>query len=173
MLLFVRQPKYWTIGGTVVAMLAASCALDIFINTPGDYSGIIRFVSLAAYPLMLTLLMRFPIPTEGPQTNTVAVFQQKVAKAQEEAADDDASGQSVRERRRYSTDPKTLQTMLNLAAEVDANNINQQISRSVAQAMLADLCFVIYIGDDKNSLHIASGYDLIREENLDGGMMSK
>ncbi len=174
LLLFVRRPKFWATGLTVLLMIAAGCALDIFINNPGDYSGIIRFMSLAAYPLMLTLLMRYPIPGEGPQTNTVAVFQQKVAKAQEEAAaGDDTSGQAVRERRRYSTDPKTLQTMLNLAAEVDANNINQQISRSVAQAMLADLCFVIYIGEDKNSLHIASGYDLIREENLEGGMMSK
>ena len=172
MILFIRQPKYWTIGETVLIMLAAGCAFDFFVAS-GDYSGIIRLMSLAAYPLMLILLMRFPIPAEGPQTNTVAVFQQKVAKAQEANDDGDDTGQAVRERRRYSTDPKTLQTMLNLAAETDANNINQQISRSVAQAMLADLCFVIYIGDDKNSLHIASGYDLIREENLDGGMMSK
>jgi GAF domain-containing protein len=63
--------------------------------------------------------------------------------------------------------------MLTLAAELDAEKINQQIVRSVAQALLSDLCFLIYIAEDKSSLHIASGYDLIREENLEGGMMSK
>jgi signal transduction histidine kinase len=175
LLLFVRRPKYWATGLAVILMMAIGCAFDIFLpDNPGDYSGVIRFLSLAAYPLMLTLLMRFPIPGESRQTNTVAAFQKKVAEAQQESkGSKDSESQAVRERRRYSTDPKTLQTMLNLAAEVDANKINQQISRSVAQAMLSDLCFVIYIGDDKNSLHIASGYDLIREENLEGGMMSK
>lgn len=175
MLLFVRRPKYWAIGMVAVMMIAVGCALDIFLpDNAGDYSGIIRFLSLAAYPLMLTLLMRFPVPGESAQPATVAVFQQKVAEAQAQKEESGSEAPSaVRERRRYSTDPKTLQTMLNLAAEVDADKINQQISRSVAQAMLSDLCFVIYIGDDKNSLHIASGYDLIREENLEGGLMSK
>jgi signal transduction histidine kinase len=177
MMLFIRQPKYWAIGVTICGMLAVSCGIDIFISisvsSPGDYPGIIRLASLAAYPLMWTLLMRLPNPAEDAQTNTLAVFQENANKAREQAADNDESAGPARERRRYSTDPKTLQTMLNLAAEVEPNNINQQISRSVAQAMLADLCFVIYIGEDKNSLHIASGYDLIREENLDGGMISK
>jgi len=177
LLLFVRQPKYWATGLTMILMIAIGCALDIFLPStinPGDYSGIIRFMSLAAYPLIWILLMRFPIPGESPQTNAAATFQKKAAEAQDEdGGGENPITQDLRERRRYSTDPKTLQTMLNLAAEVNADKINQQISRSVAQAMLADLCFVIYIGDDKNSLHIASGYDLIREENLEGGMISK
>jgi signal transduction histidine kinase len=177
LLLFVRRPKYWATGLAVILMMAVGCAFDIFLpDNPGDYSGVIRFLSLAAYPLMSTLLMRFPVSGGDQQTNSVAAFQKKVAEARQEnknSADLEPQAQAVRERRRYSTDPKTLQTMLNLAAEVDANKINQQISRSVAQAMLSDLCFVIYIGEDKSSLHIASGYDLIREENLEGGMMSK
>ena len=39
--------------------------------------------------------------------------------------------------------------------------------------MLADLCFLIYLTDNKNQMQIASGYDLIREENLEGGSMNK
>ena len=39
--------------------------------------------------------------------------------------------------------------------------------------MLADLCFLIYLTDNNNQLQIASGYDLIREENLEGGSLSK
>lgn len=176
LLMFVRRPKNWETGLTVILMLLFGFLADVFLPgniNQGNYSGVIRLMSLAAYPLLLTLLIRFPIPAEGPQTNTVAVFQKKVVEAQEEAAKTDRPSQPVRERRRYSTDPKTLQTMLNLAAEVDSEKINQQIARSVAQAMLADLCFLMYIGEDKNTLHIASGYDLIREESLEGGLMSK
>lgn len=38
--------------------------------------------------------------------------------------------------------------------------------------MLADLCFLIYLTDDNKQMVIASGYDLIREENLEGSNLS-
>ena len=171
--LTLRKPKSWGTGLTILLMIALGCVIDLLLpENPGDYSGMIRLMSLAAYPLMLTLLMRFPIPGEGVQADTaVTGFQKKVARGEQHA--DTEESDTSRQRRRYSTDPKTLQTMLSLAAEVDGEKINQQIVRSVAQALLSDLCFLIYIAEDKNSLHIASGYDLIREENLEGGMMSK
>ena len=171
--LALRKPKNWGTGLAITLTIAIGCLLDrITPNTPGDYSGFIRLTSLAAYPLMLTILMRFPIPSDGPQPDAVAGFRKKVANGQQPDASSEES-ETARQRRRYSTDPKTLQTMLTLAAELDVEKINQQIARSVSQALLSDLCFLIYIADDKNSLHIASGYDLIREENLEGGMMSK
>jgi signal transduction histidine kinase len=173
LLLLVRKPANWGTGLAVIVMALLGFVLNLIIQPrTGDFSGIVRFFMLAAYPLLLTLPMRFPIPATGPQTRTVAMFQQKVAEAQRSASEDRPS-QSIRERRRYSTDPKTLQSLLVLAAETDATKINQYIARSVAQAVLADLCFLIYIGEDKETLFIATGYDLIREENLDGGLMNK
>jgi signal transduction histidine kinase len=172
-LLFTRKPQNWGTGLVMALLIAAGFAIDLSLpEYKGDYSGIIRFMTLAAYPLVLTLPQRYPTPTNGVKTRTLEVFQQKVAAAQE-AAGMDRPSQPVRERRRYSTDPKTLQTLLNLASEVDPDKINEQIVRSVAQAMLADLCFLIYLGSDKNSLTMASGYDLIREEHLEGGLMNK
>lgn len=171
-LLLVRKAKGWGTGLTVTLMVLAGLVFNIFLPvSTGDYSGIVRFSILAAYPLLLTLPARFPTPGDGPQTRTVSVFQEKVAEAQRQSGD--RPSQPLRERRRYSTDPKTLQSLLTLAAETDGTKINNFISRSVAQAMLADLCFIIYIGEDKNTLFIGSGYDLIREENLDGGLMNK
>ena len=85
-----------------------------------------------------------------------------------------ATGQDtlVQERRRYSTDPKTFHALLGLAAELEATKINHAITRAIAQTMLADLCFLIYLTEDKKQLVIASGYDLIREENLEGASLS-
>jgi signal transduction histidine kinase len=79
----------------------------------------------------------------------------------------------VDERRRYSTDPKTFHALLALAAESSPDKLSQAITRAIAQTMLADLCFLIYLTDNNNQMQIASGYDLIREENLDGGSMNK
>ena len=79
----------------------------------------------------------------------------------------------VGERRRYSTDPKTFHALLALAGESSADKLSQAITRAIAQTMLADLCFLIYLTDNKNQMQIASGYDLIREENLEGGSLNK
>ncbi|MCG2786399.1 MAG: ATP-binding protein [Anaerolineae bacterium] len=169
LLLLMRRPLGFGSGLAVITLIGAGFLLDSFWTGSGDYSGIVRLFIMAAYPLLLTLPNRFPTPTSGAANQTVSVFQKNVA----ESAGTDRPSQSLRERRRYSTDPKTLSSLLALAAEVDASKINQHIARAVAQAMLADLCFLIFVGDDKNTLFIASGYDLIREENLDGGLMNK
>src|SRR5688500_7961693 len=39
--------------------------------------------------------------------------------------------------------------------------------------MLADLCFLTYLTDLKTQMQFASGYDLSREENLEGGSLTK
>ncbi len=171
--LLVRRPTNWGTGLAVVSLALVGFLLDlVFLSPRGDYSGILRFFMLAAFPLLLTLPMHLPTPNllVSPP-NSVAAFQKTVS--DQNQASEESPSQAVRERRRYSTDPKTLQTLLALAAESDMNKTNQLIARSVAQAMLSDLCFLIYLSEDKNSLFIATGYDLIREENLDGGTINK
>lgn len=173
--LLFRKPQGWGTGLTVIVLGLLGFGLDLlFTPAQGDFSGIARFLLLAGYPLLLTLPMRFPTPVNLPSTRTVATYQEKVAEARrQQAASGETISQPIRERRRYSTDPKTLQSLLMLAAETDPTAINQYIARSVAQAMLADLCFLLYLGEDKNSIYIATGYDLIREENLEGGLLKK
>jgi signal transduction histidine kinase len=169
--LFTRRPQGWSNGLVMAILLFVGHVLELALPTgENNYSGIVRLVSMAAYPILLTLPARFPTPTDGLKTRTVEVYKANVT---EHMKSPDHLSSPVRERRRYSTDPKTLQTLLTLAAEVDSTKINQHISRAVAQAMLSDLCFLISIGDDKNSLYIAGGYDLIREENLEGGQINK
>ncbi len=169
--LFIRKPLGWGNGLAMLSLMFAGHILELLLPTPeGNYSGIVRLMEMAAYPILLTLPARFPTPVNGPKTRTVDVYKENVA---EHLKSPDRLTTPLRERRRYSTDPKTLQTLLALASEVDSGRINQHIARAVAQGMLADLSFLIYIGDDKNSLFIASGYDLIREENLDGGVVNR
>jgi signal transduction histidine kinase len=109
---------------------------------------------MAAFPILMTLPQRFPAPTTGPTSIN-------------------RQSSPVDERRRYSTDPKTFHALLALAGESSAEKLSQAITRAIAQTMLADLCFLIYLTDNKNQIQIASGYDLIREEALEGGSMNK
>jgi signal transduction histidine kinase len=117
---------------------------------------------MAAYPILLTLPQRFSFPSPGvthTRSTPVAI-----------PAKQDTGTQ---ERRRYSTDPKTFHAMLALAAESNPTKVSQAITRAIAQTMLADLCFMIYLTDNNNQMVIAGGYDLIREDSLEGGSLKK
>ena len=154
LLLLIRRPNGWGNGMAVFLLAFAGHLLHlIFGRTEGDFPGAVRLAYMAAYPVLMTLAQRFPAPARTPTTI------KPVAPSEE--------------RRRYSTDPKTFHALLALAAESSVDRVSAAITRAIAQTMLADLSFLIYMTDGNNQLQIASGYDLIREENLEGGSMSK
>jgi signal transduction histidine kinase len=154
-ILVVRRPNGWVNGFAVLILALLGHSLHIvFGRTGGNYPGVIRVAYMAAYPFLMTLPQRFPMPAANKPTTI-------------------KQDAPVEERRHYSTDPKTFHALLALAAETDPDKISQAITRGIAQTLLADLCFLIYLTEDKNQLTIASGYDLIREENLEGASMSK
>ena len=154
-LLLLRRPNGWGFGLAVFLLSFVGHLLYMMIGrTEGNFPGAVRLAYMAAYPILMTLPQRFPAPSSRPIT-----FPRKDAPATE--------------RRRYSTDPKTFHALLALAAESSADKVSQAITRAIAQTLLADLCFLIYLTDNKNQMQIASGYDLIREENLEGGSMNK
>lgn len=154
-LLLIRHPNGWGYGMAVFMLAFAGHLLYMMIGRiEGNFPGAVRLAYMAAYPILMTLPQRFPAPT----SRLTTVKQQDAP---------------VGERRRYSTDPKTFHALLALAGESTADKLSQAITRAIAQTMLADLCFLIYLTDNKNQMQIASGYDLIREENLDGGSLNK
>jgi signal transduction histidine kinase len=157
-LLLVRRPNGWGNGLAVFLITFAGHLLYMMIGrTSASYPGLVRLAYMAAYPILITLNLRFPTSSAPAGTPTST------------RVDSSING----ERRRYSTDPKTFHALLALAGESTADKLSQAITRAIAQTMLADLCFLIYLTDNKNQMQIASGYDLIREENLEGGSLNK
>lgn len=152
-ILLVRRPNGWGNGFAFLSIGFVGHVLHILFNGgEGDYAGLSRLAYLAAYPLLMTLPQRFPLTTR------------QVTVRQTDSA--------MPERRRYSTDPKTFHSLLSLAGEVNADKVSQAITRAIAQTMLADLCFLLYLTDDRTQVIIPSGYDLIREESLTGANIS-
>ncbi|MEW5938240.1 MAG: ATP-binding protein [Chloroflexota bacterium] len=154
LILLIRRPSGWGNGMAALILAFFGHLLYMFSDrTLGDYPATVRLAYLAAYPILVTLPQRFPAPTDAPTS------------IKQEAP--------VPERRRYSADPKTFHALLDMAAETNPPKVNQAMTRAIAQTMLADLCFLIYLTDNKNQLVIAAGYDLIREEPLEGGNLTK
>ena len=159
--LIFRRPNGWSRGVSFMLLIFVGHSLYLlFGSVSGNFSGITRLFYFAAFPILLSLPHRFPgsaPPLASHSTPTVV-------------RQDDSL---FLERRRYSTDPKTFHALLSLASAVEADEINNSITRAIAQTMLADLSFLIYLNEDGNQMILASGYDLIREENLDGFNLSK
>jgi signal transduction histidine kinase len=156
LLIILRRPNGWGNGLAVLILALAGHVIYLSFgrSAGGDFPGAVRLAYLAIAPILMTLPQRFPAPSG----ETTSINKQS------------APGE---ERRRYSTDPKTFHALLALAAESSSDRLSQAITRAIAQTMLADLCFLIYLTDNNNQMQITSGYDLIREENLDGGSLNK
>ncbi|MBI5946323.1 MAG: hypothetical protein HY864_18335 [Chloroflexi bacterium] len=158
-ILFIRRPDGMWNGVVLLTLGVLGHTGHLFFPVDGNYSGIVRLAYMAAYPILLTLPQRFSIIS--------------VAPAQEAAATPAKQETGTQERRRYSTDPKTFHAMLALAAESNPTKVSQAITRAIAQTMLSDLCFMVYLTDNNNQIVIAGGYDLIREDTLEGGSLKK
>ncbi len=160
--LLARRPNGWNYGLTFMILAFLGHGLHLLLGySAGNFPGIVRVFYMAAYPILLTLPQRFPGPT-----TPISASHKAPTRVQK-------TDRPVRERRRYSTDPKTFHALLSLAAEIDINKTNHSITRAIAQTMLADLCFLIYLSEDTKQMIMASGYDLIREENLEGASLDK
>ena len=157
--LFVRRPDGMWNGIILLALGFLGHVGHLLFIVEGNYSGIVRLAYMAAYPILLTLPQRFSTASAIAASARTSVSTKIDSAAQE--------------RRRYSTDPKTFHAMLALAAESNPTKVSQAITRAIAQTMLADLCFMIYLTDNNNQIVIAGGYDLIREDTLEGGSLKK
>ena len=162
LILLIRRPNGYGNGLAVLVLIFLGHLGHLAFHEDGNYSGIIRLAYMAAYPILLTLPQRFPAPVS---INAPDEKPSKVKQTKPETL--------VEERRRYSTDPKTFHALLALAAESSAPKVSQAITRAIAQTMLSDLCFLMYMAENNNQIIIASGYDLIREESLEGGSLNK
>lgn len=163
-IILIRRPDGMGYGIIILTLGILGHAAQLILQLEGNYSGIVRLAYMAAYPILLTLPQRFAIPVE-----TLVAAPPPAQKPH--TLKQDTTGRP--ERRRYSTDPKTFHTLLAVAAETNATKLSQATTRAIAQTMLADLCFMIYLTDNNNQMVIAGGYDLIREESLEGGSLSK
>ncbi len=145
-LLARHKPPAWGLGAAMLGILAAGHLAQVLLPLPaGDFPGLSRLADLAAFPFLFALPGR---PLFTSQLNT-------------------RPNPFSQERRRHSTDPATLQALLDLAsAPPDLDSV--AISRAIAHAMIADCCFLIAPYDPSGQMTLLGGYDLIQDIPLPG-----
>jgi signal transduction histidine kinase len=166
-IIFLRKPNGMWYGIVLLGIASLGHIGQLLFPIVGEYSGVVRLAYMAAYPILYTLPQRFTATV----TPTAAAPEPKPKSRAIPTKSHDYGNHG--ERRKYSTDPKTFHAMLALAAESTPAKVSQAVTRAIAQTMLSDLCFIIYLTDNNNQMVIAGGYDLIREETLEGGALNK
>ncbi|OGO41041.1 MAG: hypothetical protein A2W36_02770 [Chloroflexi bacterium RBG_16_58_14] len=147
-LLFRGKPNNYGIGfGMLLLLLAGFVAYLLLLPIASDYAAPVRLAQMAAFPLLFALPLRF-----------TQVLPQVKAGLQPPAP----------QRRTHGIDPALVEQFLALGTQTDPNKITQAITRTVANAVPAEVCLLISTQDDQANLTVYGGYDVVRERYLDG-----
>ncbi|HVP21994.1 MAG TPA: ATP-binding protein [Anaerolineaceae bacterium] len=157
LLLLVRRPDGWGMG---LSMLLVNLAGHLFFffrpDVMGDYAGVVRLAQVCSFPLLPILAQRSLLAGQTPPTlpsPTSLVVKPPFSSV-------------VRERRRFSADPRAVFDWLQLAVLTEKDRLYAEFTRAFAQTLMADLCFLVRAPDPSGKIEILSGYDLIHEEYL-------
>ena len=159
--LVIQRREGWGMGASFLLLhLAGFLTHFIWAKTGGDYSAPLRLAMLCAYPLLPSLVQHL---------QPAVIKTEAVTKVETPAIETPASAVAAIapdiERRRYTSDPRSSYTWLQLAAEEETKHIPYAMARAIAQAMVSDLCILVS-SPPHGMINLESGYDLIQEEEL-------
>jgi signal transduction histidine kinase len=156
--LSLRRPNAWGTGLALIVLLMAGVGLHLsFTQVTNDLSGYIRIFSLCAFPLLPALAQR-ALPQANAPDRPVRSITNNAAECEG--------------RKRLNGEPRMIFAWLQLANQTDPAQIGIALTRAVSQTMLSDFTFLVYANPDMGSLLVECGYDLIREEPVNGTSLS-
>jgi signal transduction histidine kinase len=149
-ILLIRRTEGFVAGLAFLGLAFVGHVAHLLVWEPGSYAGVLRLAYMAAFPLLLTLAQRHLLVSAGA-----------------------AGGAGARQRgvglRRYGADEKTAQALIQLTKPTGGpEDVVKSVARAVTNVMLADLGFLASVSEDKSKLLLSGGYDLIREDYLQG-----
>ncbi len=157
-ILLFSQPPGWGFGlGMLSLSLAGFVAHLALMPASGDFSGLLRLGQLAAYPLLPTLLNRLSLASDPAPAAEVVEKEKRYPQV---------------ERRRYSSEQRTVHAWLELKEQSDPEGVTNAMVKALSRTMLADLCFMIMRADDGQVI-FSTGYDLVREGEIPGTMIDQ
>jgi signal transduction histidine kinase len=147
-ILIVRKANNWGVGLAMLVMLFIGHLVHWLSPAGGQaFAGPVRLLEMTAFPLLLALPQRFPQVIERVEKSETSLLPEK---------------------RRYTTDPKVMQAFLSLAGEKDPEKFYKDVTRTLSQMMLADVCLLALPPEGGGDIIIPSGYNLIFDRKIDG-----
>jgi len=153
-LLIVRSPNGWGYGTAMMGLATLGHIMHLaFPLDNSSLAGAVRLAQMIYFPILWAIPHRFDAPLE-----TAEIPEKRT---------------TVHERPKYGIDPEVFEDILSLARGKSQNEICRNIPKTIAEALLADICLVVYHPNDGEYLNIDCGYDLIREEFMESITIEK
>ena len=148
LLLLIRRPPGFGAGLGMFGLFFIGQLLHLFAPLPsGDYPGAVRLAQLAAYPFLLALPQRFPVP----------------------ALKSSLPPSPVAERpRRARLDPAALQSFLALSTSSSWPEVCQAATVAAAYSLQAEYSLLVLPPDSDGKLRVECGYNLAHSERIPG-----
>lgn len=164
-LLIFSRPAGWGFGLGMLSLFLAGIVAHLTLGpAKGNLSGYLRLGQLAAYPLLPALLYRLSTLEAAAASSTRAMRGAETGTP--------ASTPRPQERRRYSSSARTVRAWLEMHNATEPEKVVAGMAKGIAHTMLADLCFIVS-GPNFGHIVLKSGYDLIREEEIQGTMLEQ
>ncbi|HWQ46522.1 MAG TPA: ATP-binding protein [Longilinea sp.] len=157
-ILIFQKPTNWKIGLGFLFISGIGLALHL-VSQPidNDFSPWIRITQVLAFPLIPIAFRR----SRSKEPQNVSPLQREIL------------GDSTIEKRRFSSDLKTIQNWMQLSREGSIAARGLEICKATAISMLADQCFLLYKRPMDPEVIIQTGYDLLREQVFPGASLTR
>ncbi|MBI9046744.1 MAG: hypothetical protein JEZ06_19800 [Anaerolineaceae bacterium] len=146
----IRKPKIWGIAVFILSFLGIGHALHLAWGIgPGDYSPLVRFAQLIAFPLLPSLI-------KHTQNNEIpSSYKSKV---------DQSSNLTISE---------IISPWAELFEQENAHQTQLNVCEAIARNLEADLCFFIETPMLTDAIKISTGYDFTNKKPLNEAFISR
>jgi len=146
--LITSRPKQRVVAAVILVVLAAGFILQIVLQDVDSFQmGAVRFSQMLSMPGILILISRFKNKTAPVEIN-------------------DGSEKSGEDIILVDTKPALVDELLKIALQETVETKYRAIVRAISLSVVADICLLAKLSDDKGEVQILAGYDLIRERFL-------
>ncbi|MDH5508371.1 MAG: GAF domain-containing protein, partial [Anaerolineae bacterium] len=172
--LLIRKTDNWEYGLSMLVLLGIGDIAHYIIGATlaSDYAITVRLAQIAAFPMLVSLAQtvvnpvldedeeeEYEIPEEEPEVISQPPFIE------------DTKPTRVAPPR--TAKPELLHVYLDLVGEEDPTKICKTLSKAISQTLLADICLILIPLEHGSNIILQCGYDLIREQSLDGASIDK
>jgi len=156
--LIFRKPHNWLIGFSFLFITGIGLALHLLMPpVDNDYSPWIRISQAVISPLLIGVFLR----------------RKPAGKTEPVSFSPEAGKDLSQEKRRFSSDLKTIQSWMQLSRGGSIGSRGVDICKAAAASMLADQCFLLYKRPMDPEVIIQTGYDLLRDQVFPGATLAR
>jgi len=153
-LMLITRPKQWGLAISMLALLAVGYLLQLSMGSPTPLMGTVRLTQMISFPWLIALVSR---------------FNENKLKAETPEVPPEPSKEYLPKQ----VKPELIDDLLKINLVETDQEKYKAAARALSLSVVSDICYLIVCPEEREEVHILAGYDLIREEPLQGASLKR